>query len=155
MTEGSNLTGEFWTEGRHSREHEYPFGYRSVSKRLQLWFWHSAFSKQCAHTKSHGGSKGTVCQVLGHLPEHLQKHPDKTFIGWIEKGFDFLGYRFRLGRLEVAQKTIEHFVVRAIRLSEQEPGELCASTRLGVYVQRWVKWVGAGANEINSDPLSP
>ena len=24
----------------------------------------------------------------------LEKHPDKTFIGRIEKGFDFLGYRF-------------------------------------------------------------
>jgi hypothetical protein len=24
----------------------------------------------------------------------LEKHPDKTFIGKIERGFDFLGYRF-------------------------------------------------------------
>ena len=24
----------------------------------------------------------------------LEKHPDKTFIGRIEKGFDFLGYHF-------------------------------------------------------------
>jgi len=24
----------------------------------------------------------------------LEKHPDKTFIGWIERGFDFPGYHF-------------------------------------------------------------
>ena len=25
---------------------------------------------------------------------NLEKHPDKTFIGRVEKGFDFLGYHF-------------------------------------------------------------
>ncbi len=30
--------------------------------------------------------------VLGDLG--LEKHPDKTFIGRIERGFDFLGYHF-------------------------------------------------------------
>lgn len=33
-----------------------------------------------------------VDQVLGSL--ELEKHPDKTFIGRIERGFDFLGYHF-------------------------------------------------------------
>jgi hypothetical protein len=32
---------------------------------------------------------GLVTQVLGSL--RLEKHPDKTFIGRIERGFDFLG----------------------------------------------------------------
>ncbi len=31
-----------------------------------------------------------VNQALGSL--NLEKHPDKTFIGRIERGFDFLGY---------------------------------------------------------------
>ncbi len=31
-------------------------------------------------------------QVLGSL--RLEKHPEKTFIGKIENGFDFLGYHF-------------------------------------------------------------
>jgi RNA-directed DNA polymerase len=31
---------------------------------------------------------GLVTQVLGSL--RLEKHPDKTFIGRIERGFDFL-----------------------------------------------------------------
>ena len=52
----------------------------------------------------------------------LEKHPDKTFIGRIEKGFDFLGYHFSPEGLSMAEKTIEKFLARADRLYEQEPG---------------------------------
>ncbi len=86
-----------------------------------------------------------VNQVLGSL--NLEKHPDKTFIGRIERGFDFLGYHFRPGQLSVAEKSTENFVERAIRLYEQEPGEACASARLGLYVERWVRWVQVGLPE--------
>ena len=34
-----------------------------------------------------------VNQVLGSL--RLDKHPEKTFIGGIERGFDFPGYHFQ------------------------------------------------------------
>jgi len=71
----------------------------------------------------------TVNQVLTSLK--LDKHPDKTFIGRIEKGFDFQGYHFRPEGLSIAQKTVENFVARAIRLYEQEPGGACASPRFG------------------------
>ena len=83
-----------------------------------------------------------VNQVLGSLS--LSKHPDKTFIGPIEHGFDFLGYHFNPAGLTVANKTVERFVARAIRLYEQEPGEACASSRFGLYVRRWVRWASAG-----------
>jgi hypothetical protein len=53
----------------------------------------------------------------------LEKHPDKTFIGRIEKGFDFPGYHFSPEGLSVAAKTIEDFVSRPVRLYEQEQGE--------------------------------
>jgi hypothetical protein len=43
----------------------------------------------------------------------LEKHPDKTAIGRIEKGFDFLGFHFSPEGLSVAKKTIEKFLVRA------------------------------------------
>jgi RNA-directed DNA polymerase len=36
----------------------------------------------------------------------LKKHPDKTFIGKAERGFDFPGYFFRPGLLSVAKKTV-------------------------------------------------
>ena len=83
-----------------------------------------------------------VNEVLGSL--RMEKHPDKTFIGRIERGFDFLGYHFGPAGLSVAKATIERFVERAIRLYEQEPGEACASARFGLYVRRWVRWVRAG-----------
>ncbi len=41
-----------------------------------------------------------VNQVLGAL--RLERHPDKTFIGRIEKGFDFLGYHFGTEGLTMA-----------------------------------------------------
>jgi hypothetical protein len=37
----------------------------------------------------------------------LEKHPDKTFIGRIEKGFDFLGYQFR--RSWIGEKDIREY----------------------------------------------
>ena len=49
-------------------------------------------------------------------------NPEKTFIGRVEKGFDFPGYHFGPDGLSVTKKTIENFVARAIRLYEQEPG---------------------------------
>ena len=76
--------------------------------------------------------------ISGHL------RSDKTFIGRIERGFDFLGYPFGPDGLSVAAKTVENFVARAIRLYEQEPGEANGSSRFGEYVRRWAGWAGAG-----------
>jgi RNA-directed DNA polymerase len=71
----------------------------------------------------------------------LEKHPDKTFIGWIEKGFDFLGYHFNSGGLSLAGKTMEKFLSRAVRLNEQEPEGPFGSPQLGLHVRRWVRCV--------------
>ncbi len=53
----------------------------------------------------------------------MEKHPDKTFIGRIEKGFDFLGFHFSRDGLTVAKKTVERFVARATRPYEQDRKE--------------------------------
>lgn len=45
----------------------------------------------------------------------LKKHPDKTFIGRIEKAFDFLGYHFGPEGLTVAKATLSKFAERAVR----------------------------------------
>ncbi|MCP4109361.1 MAG: hypothetical protein GY749_28200 [Desulfobacteraceae bacterium] len=48
------------------------------------------------------------------------KHPDKTFIGRISRGFDFPGYQFSSGGLVgVDAKTVERFAERVSRLYEQ------------------------------------
>ena len=74
----------------------------------------------------------------------LEKHPDKTFIGRIEKGFDFLGYHFCREGLSVAEDTVERFIEKATRLYEQEQGKPEGLPLLGLYVQRWARWVRGG-----------
>ncbi len=48
-----------------------------------------------------GAAPRIVNQTLDELK--LDKHPDKTFIGKIEKGFDFLGYTFGTKGLRIAR----------------------------------------------------
>ena len=77
----------------------------------------------------------------------LEKHPDKTFIGRIEKGFDFLAYHFSRDGLRVAKKTMKNFVERAVQLYEQERSGRSGPDPLGQYVRRWTAWVRGGLEE--------
>ena len=83
-----------------------------------------------------------VNQILGSLS--LEKHPDKTFIGRIERGFDFLGYHFSRAGLRVAKKTIENFIEKVSRLYEQKRGSVSAGSALEMYVRRWLCWAEGG-----------
>ena len=74
----------------------------------------------------------------------LEKHPDKTFIGRVERGFDFLGYHLAPGRLTLSRTTVERFLERAHRLYEQERGKPERFPQLGAYVGRWMAWSRAG-----------
>ena len=76
--------------------------------------------------------------------QQLEKYPDKTFIGKIEKGFDFLGYHFCRAGLRVADVTWNRFIEKATRLYEQEQAAPEGAALLGLYVRRWVRWAGAG-----------
>ncbi len=87
-----------------------------------------------------------VNEVLGSL--ELEKHPDKTFIGRIERGFDFLGYHFNPEGLRVAKATIEKFLVRTSRLYEQERVGAVAPDALGMYMRRWMRWVRSGNGNV-------
>ena len=58
-----------------------------------------------------------VNQTLNELK--VEKHPDKTFIGRIAKGFDFLGYYFEPKGLSLAPKTLANFLDRIAQLYEQ------------------------------------
>lgn len=70
----------------------------------------------------------------------VECHPEKTFIGRIARGFDFLGYALSPAGLGIARKTIEWFVARVTRLYEQGAD----AVRIGEYVRRWWRWVRAG-----------
>ncbi len=81
-------------------------------------------------------------QVLSRLG--LEQHPDKTFMGYVARGFDFLGYTFgpdsaREG-VGVAAKTVANFLARATRLYEHGADKV----RIGSYVRRWFAWLRSG-----------
>jgi len=80
-------------------------------------------------------------QTLNDLK--LEKHPDKTLIGKVKRGFDFLGYFLKPYSLAVSEKTVDRFIERTARLYEQEPPNKIEK-RLGQYALRWVRWVSAG-----------
>jgi RNA-directed DNA polymerase len=82
----------------------------------------------------------------------LSKHPDKTFIGRIEKGFDFLGYRFSRAGLSVAPATVDRFIAKAARLYEQERCNPAGVPLLGPYVRRWLGWAGGGFGKAQKTP---
>ena len=87
----------------------------------------------------------TVSQALDTLL--LEKQPEKMFIGRVEKGFDFLGYHFRPGRMEVSASTKRRFAEHALRLYEREQGRTGRQALLGAYVQRWQRWAAPGLPE--------
>ena len=60
----------------------------------------------------------TLNQTFAELK--VAQHPGKTFIGRIERGFDFLGYYFTRGPLGLAQKALQNHTARLHRLYEQQ-----------------------------------
>lgn len=86
-----------------------------------------------------------VNQTLAELK--VEQHPDKTFIGRVERGFTFLGYHLNSqGLVGVAPSTKARFVERVTRLYEQGAPQ----TRIGDYVRRWLTWVRSGMRFANS-----
>ncbi|NET86341.1 MAG: hypothetical protein F6J94_32115 [Moorea sp. SIO1F2] len=83
-----------------------------------------------------------VNEVMAEL--RVQKHPDKTFIGRIAKGFDFLGYWFTPTGLGVASKTVSRMLDKVSRLYEQNADD----ERIETYLKRWWRWVRSGVDGI-------
>jgi RNA-directed DNA polymerase len=78
----------------------------------------------------------------------VEQAPDKTFIGKISRGWDFLGYHFDGTQLTVAAKTVEKHVLHYRQLYEQLRKKKATSIEmasvLGLYVTRWQRWAAAG-----------
>ena len=93
---------------------------------------------------SGSGSEGSAI-VFAAL--RVEKHPDKTFIGRVAKGFDFLGYHISHRRLAVSAATRARFKERMNQLYEQQRRSGTTSApALGNYVRRWIGWVRAGGD---------
>ncbi len=65
----------------------------------------------------------------------VEQHPYKTFIGRVERGFDFLGYFLKPGIIRVAVNTITRFALRVFQLYVQGAG----IERIGEYVIHWCR----------------
>jgi RNA-directed DNA polymerase len=87
-----------------------------------------------------------VNETLAELK--VEQHPDKTFVGRVSRGFEFLGYAITTpGIVGVAKKTLERFVERVTRLYEQGVD----SIRIADYVRRWRVWVVSGLRGVACD----
>jgi RNA-directed DNA polymerase len=86
-----------------------------------------------------------VNETLAELK--VEQHPDKTFIGRISRGFDFLGYVFSPTGLEVAPRAVEHCVERVAQLYERGADLV----RIGAYVQCWKRWARSGLGGLFAD----
>jgi hypothetical protein len=79
----------------------------------------------------------------------LTLHPDKTYIGKTEQGFDFLGYFIQPGGLSLSLKTTNKALTKLRRLYEQ--GKPITACRL--YWQRFTRWATAGLHHLIDDTL--
>jgi len=77
-------------------------------------------------------------------PPHPANVFFKMLIGRIERGFDFLGYRFTRAGLSLARKTVQNFIEKTSRLYEQECRAALPAPALERYVKRWVRWTTSG-----------
>ena len=81
----------------------------------------------------------------------VEQHPDKTYIGPVERGFDFLGYSFTPEGLGVAPRTVQKFATNIARLYEQG----ATSSRLGQYADHWSRWSRAGIHASTNKTKEP
>jgi hypothetical protein len=99
-------------------------------------------------SKTHRALRRAVARVNAVLAARgLEKAPDKTFIGRIARGFDYLGYRFGPKGLALAHKTLDNFAGRLTRLYEQERGRPRSGLALRVYGLRFARWAAAGLED--------
>ncbi|EAZ5467814.1 hypothetical protein CCP50_24710 [Salmonella enterica] len=87
----------------------------------------------------------------------FEQHPDKTFIGRVEKGFDWMGFWFtEKGCDGVAPRALQNFKDRLRRLYErvrQWPEDL-RHRRMAEYVRAWYRWAVSGVqNSGHTEPV--
>jgi RNA-directed DNA polymerase len=109
----------------------------------------------------------SVNSVLSSLK--LIKHPDKTTMGHICRGFDFLGYHFThigaVAGLSPARQTLQNYQTKLSRLYEQNgtvqrknwgwsPTKRKPQTvemKITTYKKRWLSWVTGGLQNVSLD----
>jgi hypothetical protein len=110
--------------------------------------------RKCAKTRWH--LRKAIMTVNQHFHQlKVEQAPDKTLIGKISRGWDFLGYHFDGKQLTVAAKTVEKHVLHYRQLYEQlrikKATSIEMASVLGQYVKRWQRWAAAGLQGIKID----
>ncbi|EDV5257425.1 hypothetical protein HT88_005111, partial [Salmonella enterica subsp. enterica] len=86
----------------------------------------------------------------------FEQHPDKTFFGRVEKGFDWMGFWFtEKGCDGVAPRALQHFKDRLRRLYErvrQWPEDLRLRRMVG-YVRNWLRWSSPPPRQTPAQPV--
>ncbi|WP_221624944.1 reverse transcriptase domain-containing protein [Burkholderia stagnalis] len=75
----------------------------------------------------------------------FEQHPDKTFIGKVDKGFDWMGFLFTAGGCTaVAPRALANHLAKLRRLYEQARrlSDNERRKRVAEYRARWVVWAG-------------
>ena len=84
---------------------------------------------------------GLACGCLRFAPAQAQEHPDKTLVGRISRGFDFLGDDFSpAGMTGMSRRSVEKFAQRVALLAEQGAD----AVGIGQTVRPWLRWTSAG-----------
>jgi RNA-directed DNA polymerase len=87
--------------------------------------------------KRHSLRKAVKDQVAALQALRVEMHPDKTFIGKVAKGFDFLGFHCCPTGMTVSDATLSRRDEKIARLYEQG----ASKRRVGLYLARWFGWV--------------
>jgi len=80
----------------------------------------------------------------------LKMHPDKTFLGCIKKGFDFLGVHFG-DTLNISKTSLENHHSRLGQRYAQGASAAC----IGRYIERWTSWCNGLLKRCNEVYLKP
>ncbi|MBP4047280.1 reverse transcriptase domain-containing protein [Chromobacterium violaceum] len=74
----------------------------------------------------------------------VRQHPDKTFIGAISKGFDWMGFQLDLrGLIGLGKRALQNHAERCRRLYERMRRRPAVerAARMADYVRAWLRWV--------------
>lgn len=89
-----------------------------------------------------------VSRLNRHLSSYgFEQHPDKTFIGRVEKGFDWMGFWFTdKGCTSVAPRAVSNCLTKLRRLYEQARRHPSAGgdARVAEYLSHWTRWARSG-----------
>ncbi|WP_226980357.1 reverse transcriptase domain-containing protein [Vibrio navarrensis] len=101
-------------------------------------------------TRSRWQLRAAVRKLNAFFAQHgFRQHPDKTFIGRVAKGFDWLGYQLNEnGLCGVAPRALSYFAAKCrqcyAQALSQGLSESQASEKVAAYGQRWQQWCCAG-----------